>query len=146
MTQEEVELPQVHIAVLGPPLAGKSTFIEHALDLKESPVSSSSCKKVSLEGSIYLVHLVELDSSNCASDTGDLLWPDGRKSVPFAYFDGVLLLFDMTNQESFESLSDILRTCTHKLNLKLMFGIILIEACTYSSIIQRSNTSHPCRM
>jgi hypothetical protein len=97
----KTSIPQVNLAVLGARGVGKSTFIKCALDLKQFPTSRSLTKKMSLDGVIYLVRLVEIALNWIAiDDSGRLVWPRyfGEQDMPG--IDGVLALFDSTDPSS----------------------------------------------
>lgn len=103
------EVQEVVLAVLGSPDVGKSTFVRCALDLKkvsESPVSS---KKVSLEGKISVVRLIEIEIASVNITTEQkVLWPDrlGEHNVPD--IDGVLAMYDVMDQNSVAPMPNIL--------------------------------------
>ncbi|PGH19090.1 hypothetical protein AJ79_00124 [Helicocarpus griseus UAMH5409] len=88
-------LPQVNLAIVGAQGVGKSAFVQRALDLKQPPISRSSMKKMSLDGTIYLVRLLEIASHRITFDeSGRIVWPRfiGEQELPV--IDGVLVLFD----------------------------------------------------
>src|SRR5436190_12803735 len=94
-------IPQVNLAVLGARGVGKSTFIKCALDLKQSPTSRSSTKKMSLDGVIYLVRLVEIALYRITVDeSGRVVWPRSLGEQDMPDIDGVLALFDSTDPSS----------------------------------------------
>ncbi|EEQ87745.2 uncharacterized protein BDCG_02865 [Blastomyces dermatitidis ER-3] len=94
-------LPQVNLAIVGAQGVGKSTFVQRALDLKQPPISRSSVKKMSLDGTIYLVRLLEIASHKLSFDeNGQIVWPKfiGEQELPI--IDGVLVLFDSYDPRS----------------------------------------------
>ncbi|KKZ62301.1 hypothetical protein EMCG_03273 [[Emmonsia] crescens] len=94
-------LPQVNLAIVGAQGVGKSTFVQRALDLKQPPISRSSMKKMSLDGTIYLVRLLEIASHKISFDeNGRIVWPKfiGEHELPI--IDGVLVLFDSYDPRS----------------------------------------------
>ncbi|KAH8153826.1 uncharacterized protein LAJ45_01593 [Morchella importuna] len=98
------------IAVVGARGVGKSTFIQKAYDLKSpSTKDMVSCKFMTVERSQCNVILVELDWAKLDFGSQPLVWPrmaaDGQR-LPFV--DGVLILYDVTNQESISKLSESL--------------------------------------
>ena len=99
---------EVNIAVLGASGVGKSTFMQCALDLKKTSNSPVSSKKVSLEGSISVVRLLELNMADVGEEDDSLQWPEtiGDHSLP--PIDGVLLLFDVMSRKTFDALPIIL--------------------------------------
>lgn len=100
--------PHVSIAVVGPDHVGKSTFIETALDMKHPLTSRSTTKKMSLDGTVYLVRLMEIDTLEISiGSNGEVNWPLlGNDSPPTV--DGVLVLLDMTQPASFPEFTELL--------------------------------------
>ncbi|EEH47767.1 uncharacterized protein PADG_03851 [Paracoccidioides brasiliensis Pb18] len=84
---------QVNLAVVGAQGVGKSTFVQCALDLKQSPISRSSMKKMSLDGTIYLVRLLEITSHIISFDESSrIVWPKFLGDQELPIIDGVLVL------------------------------------------------------
>ncbi|OJJ75103.1 hypothetical protein ASPBRDRAFT_28065 [Aspergillus brasiliensis CBS 101740] len=104
--------PHVSIAVVGPDHVGKSTFIETALDMKHPLTSRSTTKKMSLDGTVYLVRLMEIDTLEISiGSNGEVNWPLlGNDSPPTV--DGVLVLLDMTQPASFPEFTELLDSLT----------------------------------
>lgn len=98
------------IAVLGAAAAGKSTFVQCALDLKRAVTSPVSSKRVSLEGSISIVRLIELDVEDVAITNQSVRWPaqvgPGHLTPPI---DGVLVMYNVMDKNSLESILSVLR-------------------------------------
>lgn len=100
--------------VLGAAGAGKSTFVQKALDLRQAPSSPSSAKKMSLDGVIYLVRLLEIPLEDVSiAESQKIIWPEfvGDHDMPLV--DGVLALYDVTNQASAAEIPDVLSKCHH---------------------------------
>ena len=95
------DVPEVTLAVLGEKAVGKSTFVRCALDLKKASTSPISSKKVSLEGKVSVVRLLELgvERLEITADQ-DVRWPTevGDNKTPI--IDGVLALYDVMDQGS----------------------------------------------
>ena len=87
---------------------GKSTFVQLALDLKRTLDSPIASKKVSLEGSISIIRLVEIDIREIEITDEGLLWPDeiGGRSTPD--FDGVLVVYNVVDPMSASLLPSLL--------------------------------------
>ncbi|EAU35559.1 conserved hypothetical protein [Aspergillus terreus NIH2624] len=105
-------LPHVTIAVIGHETAGKTTFIRSALDMKHSPSSRSTTKKMALDGSVYIVRLLEIEARDIsvASD-GTVEWPRfGHESPPTV--DGALVIHDVTQPASLSELTGLLDSFT----------------------------------
>ena len=72
-----------------------------ALDLKWAPTSLVSCKKVSLEGNISTVRLLEIgfEELEITADT-NVRWPTRIGDYSTTVIDGVLALYDVKDQGS----------------------------------------------
>lgn len=88
---------------------GKSTFVHCALDLKKASASPVSSKRVSLEGKISIVRLLELGLEDVqVTAEQKVLWPEkvGDQNMPD--IDGVLALYDVMDQTSISRMSNLL--------------------------------------
>jgi GTPase SAR1 family protein len=105
----KADLPTVNLAIIGAEGVGKSTFIQCALDLKRPPTSRSSAKKMSLEGSVYVVNLWKVSVDEITIEAGQtIIWPQSKGEQILPSVDGVLVLFDATSPESVVETSDTL--------------------------------------
>lgn len=103
-------LPQVTLVVLGAQGVGKSTFIQNSFDLRSSSNSAFEVKKMSLDDVVYLVLLVEISLDDVVvTESNGIKWPKSLKGFDLPPIDGVLALYDVTNQESITGIPDILR-------------------------------------
>ncbi|KAL4993826.1 ras guanine nucleotide exchange factor domain-containing protein [Aspergillus recurvatus] len=102
--------PHVSIAVVGGDKVGKTTFIQSALEMKHPLTSRSTTKKMSLDGTVYIVRLVEVHVDEISFDgNGSLRWPMlGNDSLPNV--DGALLLYDANRSTSLPETSKMLET------------------------------------
>ncbi len=102
-------MPEVTLAVLGATGVGKSTFIHCALDLKQPANSSTSAKKMALDGVVYLVRLIEiqLDSISITTDY-QINWPQVGSEQGTMRIDGALALYDVLNEESLACVPELL--------------------------------------
>ncbi|KAJ5964252.1 uncharacterized protein N7479_004128 [Penicillium vulpinum] len=92
--------PEVTIAVAGEENAGKTSFVKCALDMKNSPASSMNKKKMSLNGSVYIVHLIEVDLTQVQFDQDKrIIWPRTGRDNSAPVIDGVLVLHDATKPD-----------------------------------------------
>jgi ABC-type cobalamin/Fe3+-siderophores transport system ATPase subunit len=108
-SQPPREIQEIYLAVIGSKGVGKSTFIQHALDLRKptnGPVSSS---KVALSGVTYRFQLLELDLDDIDYSSRQIKWPKYINSQLVPPIDGVLCLYDITNQESIAKIPEVLR-------------------------------------
>lgn len=92
--------PEVTIAVAGEENAGKSSFVKCALDMKNPPVSPMNKKKMSLNGSVYIVHLMEVDLTQVQFDQDKkIIWPRTGRDKSTPVIDAVLVLHDATKPD-----------------------------------------------
>lgn len=92
--------PEINIAVVGPSGVGKSNFMKHALDLESPPTSPMVFKKVSLDGSIFRVRLLEINIQSISYDDtcNEIIWPEiVKESINGQSIDGILNLFDSSD-------------------------------------------------
>lgn len=102
-------LPEVTIAVVGEDNAGKSSFIKCALDMKSTPASFSTRKKMSLDGSVYVVRLLEIDLRQVTfNEDQSIAWPRLEKGNAAPIVDGVLLLHDATQPDKFSEATSLI--------------------------------------
>lgn len=82
------------IAVVGGDKVGKTIFIQSALEMKQPLSSRSTTKKMSLDGTVYVVRLVEVHANEVSpGSNGKLRWPRlGNDALPSV--DGALLIHD----------------------------------------------------
>ena len=102
-------LPDLRFLVVGADAVGKSTFIHHALDLKQSAPLSVASKKMSLEGDVFLISLVEtrLEDVDVDDDLA-IAWPAAAQADFVAHIDGVLALYDVSNKATLSGIPDLL--------------------------------------
>lgn len=105
------DLPHVTIAVVGGHQVGKTTFITSALDMRHPATSRTTTKKMSLDGSVYLVRLLEISSKEIVLDTKGPLWPRFGSDPSPPMIDGVLVLHDTTQPAVFPETVNLLGVC-----------------------------------
>ena len=97
------------LGVVGAKQVGKSTFIECALDLKRPLSAPIATKKVSLEGVISTLRLIEIPLGKLiVSPEEGLVWRDAIGGQDTQRVDGALAVYDVMNQDSLNRLSAIL--------------------------------------
>ena len=102
-------MKEVTLAVLGATQSGKSTFVQCALDLKRPPASPMATKKVSLEGVISVLRLLEMHISDIVVNIDQgVVWPQAVGSQSMPRVDGVLVLYDVMNQGSLNRVPTLL--------------------------------------
>lgn len=102
------DLPHVTIAVVGGDQAGKTTFITSALDMRHPATSRTTTKKMSLDGSVYLVRLLEIGSKEITRDPKGPIWPRFGNDPSPPSIDGVLVLHDTTQPALFTEIVNLL--------------------------------------
>lgn len=111
------------IAILGADAVGKSTFVQLALDLKKAVTSHISSKKVSLEGLISVVRLVEVDIEDVEVEDESLLWPNlsGDQAIPA--IDGSLVMYSVLDSNSVVPLSPLLSKSLYHFSPTIAHGL-----------------------
>lgn len=103
-------LPQVTLVVVGAKGVGKSTFVQNSFGLRVPTNSAFVTQKMSLNTVIYLVQLVEVSLDQVTiTESNGIKWPQSLKGGPLPSVDGVLALYDVTNQESITEIPGLLR-------------------------------------
>lgn len=88
---------------------GKSTFVHCALDLKKATPSRVSSKKVSLEGRISIVKLLEIGLEDVEITAEQKVrWPEKVRDQNWPDIDGVLALYDVMDQTSIAPMPNLL--------------------------------------
>jgi hypothetical protein len=107
--QNSQPLQEINVAVLGAPKVGKSTFIQQAFDLAQMPLVSFTRRKMSLDGTIYIVRLIELGYNDLDMDDDQCIcWPDTIEEQPVPAIDGAFTLYDVTNRDSLMQMPETL--------------------------------------
>lgn len=108
--QDVDTMREIALAVIGTSGSGKSTFIQHALDLKKLPNSRTSTKKVSLEGIISVLRIHEIDAGEVeVAPDGALSWPLVDASGNTYEIDGAVVVYSITDVGSTKPLPELLR-------------------------------------
>lgn len=154
MLQIEIkrEIPTITLAVIGASRAGKSTFVQCALDLKKSGVPPSSIKKVSLEGVVSVLRLLEIQLEDVGIlENRTVDWPSSVGDLDTPKIDGVLVLCDVMDGSSMADVVDLLSKLkvifsdliTNEFDRNPMFIAALIQAlCITLSTVMASNYAH----
>ncbi|KAK3675063.1 hypothetical protein LTR78_004997 [Recurvomyces mirabilis] len=101
-------LPEINIAVIGAEEVGKSTFIQRALGLPHLPPSQAAVKKFPVDGSVYLVRLLELPINDVDVDDETVTWPDAIEDLPMPKVDGAITLYDISDKETLKDVPGVL--------------------------------------
>lgn len=77
--------------------------------MKNTPSSFSTKKKMSLDGSVYMVRLLEIDLQQVTfSQDKRIVWPQLEKDTAAPVVDGVLLLHDATHPDNFSEAKELI--------------------------------------
>lgn len=102
-------LQHVNIAVIGAPGTGKSTFIRRTLSLPDSTTPPNCTRKWTIDGVPYMVRFLEmlLDDVHFG-ERNFVKFPDTVHGISVPRMDGVVTMYDVTNQTSLNNVPDML--------------------------------------
>lgn len=88
---------------------GKSTFIRCAFDLGRSSLPTIPSKKMTMEGNIFQISLLEISICDVGTLADHIQWPEthGDQKVPPIH--AVLVLYDVMDSGSIKRIPQILR-------------------------------------
>lgn len=143
-------MQEINIAVLGSPRVGKSTFVQRAFDLRAPPHTPFTSRKMSIDGNVYVVRLIELTYDDLdLDDEKRICWPDVLDSLPVPTIDGAFTLYDVMNKESLVQVPETLSKFAAKLSSRQ--GSVE-NTCNDSLTVvfrrnlQRLDPIHPCSL
>ncbi|KAL1623489.1 hypothetical protein SLS54_004479 [Diplodia seriata] len=91
----------INIGVIGDSAVGKTRFIDRAFDLRTRSHARTATRKMSIDGTVYTVRLVEVPFEELDIEHDDrICWPEKIDDMPAPRIDGALMLYDVMNQES----------------------------------------------
>lgn len=97
------------LAVLGSAGSGKSTLVQYALDLEKLPVSPKSVKKISLEGTVSILRLIELRLEDLEIDDDfSIRFSLEADNQNQPRIDGALMMCDVTSSSSISCVPSVL--------------------------------------
>lgn len=105
---EKDEIPVLTFAVIGNSRVGKSVFIRNALDLRRPNTSAVATSKVLLGGSLYRLQLIEVPLDSVTLSRNTILWSSIPALTDYPDVDGVLCLYDVSEQNSLEGIHQLL--------------------------------------
>lgn len=83
--------------------------MQRALELPSLPTSQAAERKVPIDGSDYLVRLLELPIEELDIDDDDTInWPDTIEDKMMPRVDGAIALYDVQDKESIEDIPQVL--------------------------------------
>lgn len=95
---------------MGNSSVGKSVFIRNALDLRRSSVTQAARSKVILGGALYRLQLIEVPLESVDVSDHAIVWSSIPELAEVADVDGVLCLYDVSQQESLQGVPQLLHT------------------------------------
>ncbi|KAH8717084.1 ras guanine nucleotide exchange factor domain-containing protein [Phaeosphaeriaceae sp. PMI808] len=104
-------MPDMNIAVIGASGSGKSAFVRKALGLPEYTLASNCFRKWTIDGSPYVVRLLELNIDQVHVKSGNAIeWPKTVQGVAVPHVDGAVTLYDVTVKESLTGVPEMMNT------------------------------------
>ncbi|EKG21694.1 Ras-like guanine nucleotide exchange factor [Macrophomina phaseolina MS6] len=104
----------INIGVIGDNGVGKTRFIDRAFDLRSRAGGRTATRKMSIDGTVYTVRLVEIPFEELDIEHDDrICWPEKIDDSPAPRIDGALMLYDVMNQESLAQVPGMLNV-VHK--------------------------------
>lgn len=83
--------------------------MQRALELPTLPTSHAAERKIPIDGSDYLVRLLELPIEELDIDDDDTIgWPDTIEDKMMPRVDGAIALYDVQDKGSIEELPEVL--------------------------------------
>ena len=102
-------MQDINIAVLGARGAGKSVFIERALNLPSAVTSDICTRKMTIDGRCYIVRFLEMSFNDIhIEDRNTLRWPETMDNLATPRIDGVITIYDVTSQDSLGRVPEML--------------------------------------
>ncbi|KAH7090392.1 ras guanine nucleotide exchange factor domain-containing protein [Paraphoma chrysanthemicola] len=99
----------MNIAVIGAPSVGKSSFIRRALGLPENTSPAMCHRKWTIDGSQYVVRLVELHIDDVHIKPGNILeWPKTVHDLAVPRVDAAITMYDVTVKESLAGVPEMM--------------------------------------
>ncbi|KAF1991343.1 ras GEF [Aulographum hederae CBS 113979] len=100
---------EINIAIIGATGVGKSCFVQRSFDVYNTPFSAVTSRKMSIDGSIYTVRLLEVPFDDLeVEEDNTISWPDTLDDLAMPQIDGVLTLYDVMDKDSLGDVPEIL--------------------------------------
>jgi len=113
---------EINIAVLGATGVGKSFFIQRSFDVYNAPLLAVTSRKMSIDGSIYTVRLIEMPFEDLeVEEDNTISWPDTLDDVHMPQIDGVLTLYDVMDKDSLSEVPEFLSEYSYLLRRVHLF-------------------------
>ncbi|KAK4985856.1 hypothetical protein LTR66_008054 [Elasticomyces elasticus] len=108
-TSSTQPVAEINIAVVGARGVGKSTFVLRALDLPMPVSCAVAARQIPINGSTYLVRLLEVPFDNVELQDDDTIkWPDTIDDLVMPRIDGTVTMYDVNNKESLALIPEML--------------------------------------
>ena len=92
---------------------GKSTFMQHALDLPLPSPTKAANRKIPYDGTLYRICLLEISIDDVDIDDDDIVsWPASVADRMMPHIDGVLTLYNVADRTSLEDVPETLGELT----------------------------------
>lgn len=102
----------INIAVIGAEGVGKSTFIQHLRRATRPTARNIATLRQELDGTHYLVTLVELDLEGIELDPNHpVQWPRQIDGHMMPRMDGAMILYDGMNEKSTREVPPVMGEC-----------------------------------
>ena len=107
--RDDTGMADINIALLGAPGVGKSTFVQRAFGLQQTPTSIVQALRITIARVPFNVRLLELDLDDVGlTEDERVCWPKRIEGQAMPALDGVVTLYDVTDRESLTGVPDIL--------------------------------------
>ncbi|KAK3320867.1 ras guanine nucleotide exchange factor domain-containing protein [Cercophora scortea] len=104
----------INLAVIGADGVGKSSFIQRAMRLPQPPGMNVTALREDIDGTPYLVTLVELDLEAFTLDPGQSIqWPKQINGHMVPRMDAAMILYDVGNAESIQNIPPTMTALAH---------------------------------
>ena len=102
-------LQEINIEVVGAEGVGKSTFVQKAFDLDPCHSSLAAERTIPIDGSAYLVRLLEIPIDDVYVDDDDTVgWPYTIEDKMMPRIDGAIAMYDVQDKGSFDDVPEVL--------------------------------------
>ena len=115
--------------MIGAEGVGKSTFVQKALELPFLPSSQAAERRISIDGSDYLIRLLQLpiDDIDIDDDDNTVSWPETIEDKIMPKIHGALTLYDVKDETSLESVPEMLSECCRLRAMSTIEDAILLS-------------------
>lgn len=91
------------------------------MDLEDAPRSAFTSRKVQMDGTVYVVRLIEMSYGDLDLDEDRCMcWPDTIQNTPVPHIDGAFTLYDITVKDSLIQVPETLGERSQKSGMRRM--------------------------